>query len=145
MPYQSSPADVIGERALYPAEVVTSENATLTGPQKIFLICALGRATIRPFTPYEWSGYMGAMGKAHMIEFLPEDLSMLAVILGFGHWRRHHAEPGKSLPLAEVTTVILDEGGITFNAMDHRAYAAQIVVSLGVELWDGNFPPADEA
>lgn len=95
----------------------------------VMLGLAMSRAKVTPFTPDLWSAYAGAMGDAHLVEFHAQDAVVLAKQLGITHW-----DP-------TMTTVVLDDGGITWNGMSPtNAYAWQVTVPLVVECHEPGTP-----
>lgn len=83
---------------------------------------ALSRAQVTPFTPDLWAMYADASGDAHTVVFHAEDNAKLTKQLGLEHW-----DP-------DTTTVILDDGGLTWNSMAPvNAYAWQVSVPLTVD------------
>lgn len=92
---------------------------------------ALSRAQVTPFTSDLWGAYAGAMGDAHVVYFHPHDAKALAKQLGIEHW-----DP-------EMTTVVLDDGGLTWNGCSPtNAYAWQVTVPLAVDCHEPGTPAA---
>jgi hypothetical protein len=54
----------------------------MTSGDRIALVTALSNATIKPFDEMDWSGFAGAEGEAHMINFRRDDLVQLCVRFG---------------------------------------------------------------
>ncbi len=89
---------------------------------------ALARATVTPFTQNDWHGWAGAMGDAQIVYFTATDHAALLAQLGMAH-----------VP-AEYVTVILDDGGVTWNVNSPvNMYAWAVTVEMPVSNYE---PPS---
>jgi hypothetical protein len=99
-----------------------AELITLSGEDNVRLVLALSRAQLIPFDRGDWQSWSGAMGTApHTIIFHKRDDEYFRKALGITHWA------------ADYHTIILDDGGITWNGCSPvNSYAYAVTVTLQV-------------
>jgi len=116
------------DHMLYPATKQGDPAVTTATPTPVLdqvqIVLRLSRAKITPMTHSDWHCWAGAMGDAHIVEFAPSDERAMLTSLGAEHLR--------SLCL----TWILDDGGLTVNALDERGYAYAATIKLLVDNHD---------
>jgi hypothetical protein len=103
-----------------------AELITLSGEDNVRLVLALSRAQLIPFDRGDWQSWSGAMGSTpHTIIFHKRDDEYLRKALGITHWA------------TDYHTIILDDGGITWNGCSPvNSYAYAVTVALDVDNYD---------
>jgi hypothetical protein len=103
-----------------------AELVTLSGEDRVRLVLALSRAQLIPFDRGDWQSWSGAMGSTpHTIIFHKRDDEYLRKALGITHWA------------TDYHTIILDDGGITWNGCSPvNSYAYAVTVALDVDNYD---------
>lgn len=103
---------------------------------QILVFKALANAVIRKFDDVDWSGWAGAEGDAHMVDFARDELVQICEELGISDWLG-------DTPEEDRIVVILDEGGITFNTwIGETGFVGALTISTSVTDYDP--PPSAE-